>query len=139
MPRHHSFPFVFLVKVYMAVTLHVCVTCRAGQPVLEGEQCAGQKLLAALLREPMPEFVEIVPVECLSACSRGATIALSARGCWSYVYGDLSEADAADVLAGAAGYAATSDGIVPWRERPEIFRKQSIARVPPLKAKEAAE
>jgi len=90
-------------------------------------------LLSALLRAPLPEGVEIVPVECLSACSRGATVALSARGRWSYVYGDLTEDDAADVLAGAAGYGATSDGIVPWRERPEIFRKQSIARIPPLK------
>lgn len=123
----------------MTITLHVCVTCRAGQPVHEAEPCAGQRLLSALLREPLPESVEIVPVECLSACSRGATIALSARGYWSYVYGDLTESDAADVLAGAAGYAASSDGVVPWRERPEIFRKQSIARIPPLKVKEAAE
>lgn len=128
-------------KVLMPITLHVCVTCRAGQPVLEGEQCAGEKLHAALLREPLPEKVEIVPVECLSACSRGATVALSAPGCWSYVYGDLTEADASDVLAGAEKYASTSDGIVPWRERPEIFRKQSVARIPPLRdaSKEAAE
>jgi predicted metal-binding protein len=24
------------------------------------------------------------------------------------------------------------DGIVPWRDRPTIFRKQSIARIPPM-------
>jgi predicted metal-binding protein len=35
-------------------------------------------------------------------------------------------------MAGAAAYAATPDGIVPWRSRPEIFRKQSLARIPPL-------
>ena len=38
----------------------------------------------------------------------------------------------------ARAYAATPDGIVPWRERPEIFRKRVIARVPPL-PQEAAE
>jgi predicted metal-binding protein len=52
----------------------------------------------------------------------------------------LSEANAGDVLAGAAAYAAAPDGIVPWRTRPEIFRKQSLARIPPINAlAEAAE
>jgi predicted metal-binding protein len=37
-----------------------------------------------------------------------------------------------DILAGAAAYGASTDGIVPWRERPIIFRKQSLARIPPL-------
>ena len=37
-----------------------------------------------------------------------------------------------DILAGAAAYAATADGLVPWRERPVVFRKQSLARIPPL-------
>lgn len=123
----------------MAVTLHVCVTCRAGETVPEGEPCAGQRLHAALLREPVCEGVAIVPVECLSACSRGASVALSSLGRWSYVYGELNESHAKDILAGAAHYAATSDGIVPWRQRPEIFRKQSIARIPPLEIKGAAE
>ena len=81
-----------------------------------------------------PEGVNIVPVQCLSACSQGCSIALSAAGRWSYVYGRLSETDVPDILAGAAAYATSPDGIVPWRERPAIFRKQSIARIPPLKA-----
>ena len=37
-----------------------------------------------------------------------------------------------DIVAGAAAYAAAPDGIVPWRARPEIFRKQSLARIPPI-------
>ena len=59
-------------------------------------------------------------------------VALSAPGRWSYVYGRLSDANAQDVVAGAAAYAAAPDGIVPWRTRPEIFRKQSLARIPPI-------
>jgi predicted metal-binding protein len=35
-------------------------------------------------------------------------------------------------LQGAAAYAATADGIVPWRERIAIFRKRSLARIPPI-------
>ena len=56
----------------------------------------------------------------------------SAPGRWSYVYGRLSDANARDVIAGASAYAAAPDGIVPWRSRPEIFRKQSLARIPPI-------
>ena len=80
----------------------------------------------------MPVGVHLAPVECLSACSQGCSVALSGPGRWSYVYGRLSDANAGDVVAGAAAYAAAPDGIVPWRARPEIFRKQSLARIPPI-------
>jgi len=116
----------------MTVTLHVCITCRAGQPVQDGEPVPGARLHDALAAEGAPEGVRIVPVECLSACSNGAAIALSAPGRWTYVYGGMEAADAPEILAGAAAYAGTSDGIVPWRERVTIFRKRSLARIPPI-------
>jgi predicted metal-binding protein len=116
----------------MTVTLHVCITCRAGQELQEGETTPGARLHAAILGLGKPEGVRVVPVECLSACSQGCSVALSAPGRWSYVYGRLSDANAQDVIAGAAAYAAAPDGIVPWRRRPEIFRKQSLARIPPI-------
>src|SRR6516164_2170671 len=116
----------------MTVTLHVCITCRAGQTLNEGETTPGARLHAAILDFGVPEGVTVVPVECLSACNNGCSVALSAPGRWSYVYGRLSQANARDVLAGAAAYAAAPDGIVPWRSRPEIFRKQSLARIPPI-------
>jgi len=124
----------------MSVTLHVCITCRAGQTLSDDEIRPGARLHAAIVEAGAPDGVTIVPVECLSACSQGCSVALSAPGRWSYVYGRLSEAHAQDILAGAAAYAASSDGIVPWRTRPEIFRKQSLARIPPIAAlPEAAE
>jgi len=124
----------------MAVTLHVCITCRAGQAIAEGEPTPGARLRDAILKAGVPEGVDLVPVECLSACSQGCSVALSAPGRWSYVYGRLSHANARDVVAGALAYAAAPDGIVPWRFRPEIFRKQSLARIPPINAlAEAAE
>jgi predicted metal-binding protein len=33
---------------------------------------------------------------------------------------------------GAALYRDAPAGLVPWRERPEHFRRNSIARIPPL-------
>jgi predicted metal-binding protein len=124
----------------MGVTLHVCITCRAGQTLADDEIRPGARLHAAILKAGAPVGVDIVPVECLSACSQGCSVALSAPGRWSYIYGRLSEVNAQDIVAGARAYAAAPDGIVPWRTRPEIFRKQSLARIPPIAAlPEAAE
>ncbi len=90
-------------------------------------------MFAALSAQDLPAGVRLRAVECLSACSRGCSVALvGGPDRWSYVYGDLDpDAHVADILKGAAAYAATGDGLVPWRERPEIFRKLSIARIPP--------
>jgi predicted metal-binding protein len=116
------------------VTLYVCVTCRAGE---EGDATPrpGRRLHDALAEAQRhqagaPRF-RIVETECLSNCDRGCSVALTAPGRWSYIYGDLSQASVDDVLTGASKYAATEDGLVPWRERPTIFRKGVIARIPP--------
>ena len=117
----------------MTVTLHVCTTCRRGLPEAGDGPRPGAELHAALTAAGAPDGVRIVPVECLSACDNGCSVALSAPGRWSYVYGHMDpEKDVADILAGAAAYAKAPDGLVPWRERPAIFRKQSLARIPPM-------
>lgn len=118
----------------MAATLHICTTCKRAGEDPEAEIRPGALLQAALSAQPLPAGVTLAPVECLSACGQGCAVALSAPGKWSYVYGRLTEADAAAILDGAARYAASADGLVPWRERPEIFRKQCLARIPPQDA-----
>ena len=82
--------------------------------------------------------MEIRPVECLSACDHGCNIALTKPGAWSYVYGRLTLEDVPEILRGARLYAASEGGIVPWRDRPVIFRKQSLARIPPFVTAEEA-
>lgn len=120
-----------------AVTLHVCVTCRAGEEddtvVRHGRRLHDALAEAQRRQDGAPAF-RIAEVECLSNCNRGCSAALTGPGRWSYIYGDLSEASVDDLLTGAARYAATSDGLVPWRERPTIFRKGVIARIPPFVA-----
>ncbi len=111
--------------------LHVCTTCRGIDPQAAADPRPGAELHAALTASA-PAGVEIRAVECLSACSQGCSVALSGPGKWTYVYGRLTPSDAPEILTGAAAYAAAADGLVPWRERPVIFRKQSLARIPPL-------
>jgi predicted metal-binding protein len=117
-----------------AVILHVCVTCLAGED-RDTVPRAGRRLydglVEALRRQDHPPRFRIVEAECLSNCDRGCSAALSGPGRWSYIYGDLTEAAVDDLIAGASRYAATADGLVPWRERPMIFRKGVIARIPP--------
>ncbi len=75
----------------------------------------------------------VTPVECLSVCKRPCTIALMASGKWTYVVGDLDpELSVDDVIGMAGSYGLSDNGIVPWRERPQSFRKGIISRIPPL-------
>ncbi|WP_246504744.1 DUF1636 family protein [Microvirga antarctica] len=118
-------------KLDDTVMLYVCVTCRkAGEP--ETETRPGARLHAALadaLNSPSP--IRIEPVECLSGCKRGCTIAVAGPGRWTYVYGDLDpETSVAAILEGVRLYGETTDGLVPWRSRPDIFRKGVLARIP---------
>ncbi|MCA3439002.1 MAG: DUF1636 domain-containing protein [Rhodobacter sp.] len=121
------------------VELLVCTTCRsagADLPPAAGETLrAGARLLELLGAADLPQTLRLMPVECLSNCTRGCTVALRGPGRWTYVYGNLDPALHLDMLIdGAARFAAAPDGLVPWRERPDHFRKNCIARIPPLEA-----
>lgn len=115
--------------------LHVCTTCRAEGDASEPR--AGARLFDALRVEAARGNIaglRIEPVECLSVCKRPCTVAFASQGRWTYVYGDLDPvASARMILDGAARYAGTEDGLVPWRERPPEFRKGVVARIPPFK------
>ena len=111
-------------------TLYVCVTCRAGEDfsLRPGVKLA-EALETGLAFEPA---IRVERIECLSVCKRPCTVALSGPGKWTYVVADLdNEIHVEDVIDGARRYAATEDGLVPWRERPLPFRKNVISRTPP--------
>jgi predicted metal-binding protein len=119
------------------VRLMVCTTCRATGADADAPR-PGAQLLAALGEALATEgeagaHVIVEPVECLSVCKRPCTVSITAPGRWTYVYGDVdAAAHAGPLIAFAAQYQATADGLVPWRERPEFIRKGVVARIPPL-------
>jgi predicted metal-binding protein len=111
------------------VTVFVCVTCRGRD---DDTARPGQQLHDALAASGE---VTVADVACLSVCKRPCTVALAAAGKWTYVVGDLHPEDhIGDVLDMARRYAASDDGIVPWRDRPLSFRRGVVSRVPPLGA-----
>jgi len=115
------------------VTLFVCVTCK--HPDREGV-LPGRALYDAVearLADAAAQDVALRSIACLSVCKRPCTVAMTAPGKWTYVVGDLdAQASADDVLDAARKFAATADGIIPWRERPLSFRKGVVSRTPPL-------
>ena len=112
--------------------LYVCTTCRMEGDAPDGPR-AGARLLDALRALPAPDGVTIEAVECLSVCKRPCTVAVAAEDRWTYVYGDLDPAESARIILDGVGlYAGTPDGIVPWKQRPEAFRKGVVARIPPF-------
>ena len=120
------------------VELLVCTTCRAGQPTdVEGPR-PGTQLFDALTASDLPENVTVRGVECFSNCDHGCSVVVrGGSDRWTYVYGHLNEEDHVEtVLDGATRYRDAADGVVPWRERPEHFRKNCIARIPPLELPE---
>jgi predicted metal-binding protein len=119
--------------------IHVCVTCReAGEIADPSVERPGARLWRSLSAAALRRAAQaaIRPVECLSVCKRPCTIGFSAAGKWTYVYGDFTpdDASAEAILDAAALYAATPDGLIPWKERPQALKKGVVARIPPMNA-----
>jgi predicted metal-binding protein len=112
-------------------TLHVCVTCRANQPVVDGAPVAGQRLFDAVAGVVGCEAaVELRPVVCLGNCNDGCSAAVTQDGKWSYLLGHLSPDHAADLVAYGAAFAASENGTV-WRSgRAPSLRDAIVARIP---------
>lgn len=119
------------------VTIFVCVSCR--RSLGDAEEAFDQPgrgladTLKARLRDDGQTGVTVTPVDCLAVCKRPCTVALVGADKWTYLIGDLDpDSHAEEIVAAALSFAASENGIVPWRERPASFRKGVIARVPPI-------
>ena len=114
------------------VTVFICISCKGNDATPERPGRLLFDAVTAGLRAREDGGVTVKPVECLGVCKRPCTVALAGSGKWTYVVGDLDHAGhAGDVIAVALSFRATEDGIVPWRERPQSFRKGLVARIPP--------
>lgn len=119
-----------------ATTIFVCVTCR-GQD--DAEARPGRDFYEALderLKNGDAASIRVVPVECLSICKRPTSVALAAPGKWTYVITGLEPAPhVEDIVTAAKQHALSQDGVPPWRDRPECFKRNVVSRTPPLATK----
>ncbi len=119
--------------------LHVCITCRAGRTLAEGEPPPGRLLHEAVARARggAPDTpVEVREVTCLAACDQGCSAALTGPGKWGYLLGRLTLGHAADLLAYGAAYAASASGAVLPSRRPASLRTVVLGRLPALSSPE---
>jgi predicted metal-binding protein len=119
-------------------TVFVCVLCRvkASDPK-PTETNAGQLLFDrfsdALTACGGHAAIQLHPVRCLGACSRGCVVAFAAPSKLTFVVSELSPSYSVPELLQFSGqYVANAEGKVPYKERPAAVRKGIHAVLPPL-------
>jgi len=114
-----------------APTIYVCTTCkRAGEA--DSEPRPGALLADATERAADGTDVQVRRLRCLANCTRGPSAAMRCNGSWTYVFGGLDADCGPALVAGAQLLSSASDGILPWRGRPDVLKRGLTARVPPL-------
>jgi predicted metal-binding protein len=120
------------VEALTSMTIYVCVTCKRATDPEEGVR-PGLLLARETARAAQGSGVTVRQVKCLANCNRSLSAAIRRDGAWTYVFGGLDETrDANALIEGARLFAHASDGLMPWRGRPEILKRGLIARVPPI-------
>ncbi|MGX9964861.1 DUF1636 family protein [Roseomonas sp. F4] len=112
------------------VVIFVCTTCKR-----EGDAADAPRAGAALAEAATstPGLFRVQPVKCLSSCKRGPAAAIVRPGGWSYVFGQLDIESAPEALQkGAALLGGSADGLMPWQGRPDLLKRNMIARIPPF-------
>lgn len=127
------------IEALTSTTIYVCITCRrASDP--EDAPRPGLALARATSRAAEGTGVTVRQIRCLANCSRALSAAVRRDDAWTYIFGGLeADTDAGALVEGARLLARASDGLMPWRERPEVLKRGLIARVPPIDFPEESE
>ena len=83
-----------------AVTIFVCSTCR-GEAMEDVRPTPGRSLGESVTALNDCASIRIEQTACLANCRRPLSAALVRRGAWTYIFGDLSLDNAAQILDGA--------------------------------------
>ena len=127
------------VEATTSTTIYVCITCRRASDPEDGVR-PGLLFARATARAAEGTGVAVRRVRCLANCNRALSAAIRRDGAWTYVFGGLDpDKDAGALIQGARLFARASDGLMPWRGRPEILKRGLIARVPPIDFEEESE
>ncbi|MBO6902354.1 MAG: DUF1636 domain-containing protein [Rhizobiaceae bacterium] len=110
-------------------TIIVCHSCR-GPDGPDDFPRPGSRLAENARRAAKGSNVRVTSFGCLGNCKRGLSAAILSSGSWSYMFGWLREDSGEDLVAGAELLAASEDGFMPFRARPESLKRGLIARIP---------
>jgi predicted metal-binding protein len=112
--------------------IYVCTTCRQpGEPDVSPRP--GVAFAVATARAAENSGIIVRPLRCLANCKRGCSAAMGRSDTWTYVFGNLDpNTDAEALVQGAQLLASSTDGLMPWRGRPDALKRGLISRVPPM-------
>ncbi|MBO0350394.1 DUF1636 domain-containing protein [Phormidium pseudopriestleyi FRX01] len=119
-------------------TLFICSLCRFSrkeptQNGLSGGEYLIQQVQAELQAKNLESAVQIQPVRCMAACSDACNVTLTAAEKITFILSGLSPTESPTELAHfCQQYAASSDGKVPYKERPDIIRESTAFVLPPF-------
>ena len=121
--------------------IQVCETCRdKGADGVEIADAGAILAAATILAAQDSDDVLVQRVRCLGNCSRGLSAVIRCDAAWAYVFGSLqAETDGPALVQGAQLLAASSDGLMPWKERPECLKRGLVARIPPAAFSDASQ
>ena len=123
-------------------TVMVCITCRAATDLTAASDLDAPRPGSALadattIEAAGTDDVSVQRIRCLGNCSRGLSAAIRCENSWTYIFGGLDPArDGPSLIIGAQLLAQATDGIMPWRGRPESLKRGLIARIPPISFRE---
>ncbi len=104
-----------------------CVDPRSGLPV----GAILKANLAALMNDDERGSLHVDDVACMAGCGRPTTVAFTAPGKATYLFGDIDPAtDAPDLLAFFHVYRTLPDGWSNEGQRPKALAGKTLARVP---------
>jgi predicted metal-binding protein len=120
------------VAVATATTIYVCITCRYSADA-DLVATPGAALADATIRAAAGTGITVLRVRCLANCKRGLSAAVRRNHAWTYLFGGLdAENGAGALIEGARLFSHATDGVMPWRGRPEALKRGLIARTPPV-------
>ena len=99
------------------MNIYVCTTC------------APEAGFAEALQTQLADLT-VVPVDCMSGCTRPQTVAFRAPGKTAYLFGDITVKDSAELANFAKLYEGSPDGTFPDARVLGDLRTKAIARIP---------
>lgn len=116
----------------------ICFTCRDGREDSCGER-GGARFAKKLIERKIPQStVAVRGVRCMSQCKRPCIASLSAKNCFTYIFGDLdpNQPEHIDALLKLSlSYTRAEEGFLTRKERPEPLRSSILGRIPPIGSK----
>jgi len=116
-----------------ATSVLVCITCRSSTDPPNAPRKGLTLAAAAAQALGNARDINVLRVRCLANCNRGLSAAIRRNDAWTYVFGNLdADNDGPALIAGARLFAESTDGLMPWRGRPDSLKRGLIARLPPF-------